>query len=129
MEDTIVQFSTAKLIKEKGFNVFCNFIYPLINFISYEEDCGKEFKEGILYKYTFLNKEEVIFAPTLSLAQKWLREVHNIDIMILGTKGFYYIGIYKKYFHNLPKYFYPKTPIKWEESLELGIIEALKLIK
>ena len=55
--------------------------------------------------------------PTQSLLQKWLREKHNIDISILGTSGFYYIGIHKKDFHNLLKYFHPNFKL-YEEALE-----------
>lgn len=66
-----VSFEIAKLLKEKGFNEPCYACY--LN------------KELSHYDYTFTNFELVdiaISAPTLQMAMKWLREVHNIAINI-----------------------------------------------
>lgn len=49
-----VSFNTAKLLKEKGF----------------DEECQQYYGD---YKYS---------CPTLQMAMKWLREVHNLFIFI-----------------------------------------------
>lgn len=57
-----VSFETAKLLKDKGFDWNCKSkrFYP--------EPCyDQESPDGI-------------YAPTLQMAMKWLREVHNIHI-------------------------------------------------
>ena len=65
-----VSFETAKLLKEKRFNGECHKHYW-----GYEP--GKEFLSSGSY-----NPEYDYLAPTLQMAMKWLREVHNIAICI-----------------------------------------------
>lgn len=67
-----VSFETAKLLKEKGFN---------------EPTIGIYYKDGT-FEYFSLNKWNSKFiipisAPTLQMAMRWLREVHNIHIAIV----------------------------------------------
>ena len=61
-----VSFETAKLLKEKGFDQSCATYY--------------------------LKDKQVYAAPTQAMAMKWLREVHDIKIMICpcadGTYGY-----------------------------------------
>ena len=66
-----VSFETAKLLKDKGFSELTTKAYP------YFEDRD--------YKYD-------ISCPTLQMAMKWLREVHNIHIQIwiLEEKGYWF---------------------------------------
>ena len=61
-----VSFEIAKLLKEKGF----------------DEYCGYYDKTGEYWDYkTFNHKgDEYISAPTLQMAMKWLRKVHNLSI-------------------------------------------------
>ena len=66
-----VSFEIAKLLKEKGFDEPCYTCY--LN------------KEVSHYDYLSTNFElidDVISAPTLQMAMKWLREVHNIHIVL-----------------------------------------------
>ena len=63
--------------------------------------------------------------PTQSLLQRWLREVHSINVLIKQGYGWeWYItkhnGIATK-LHDGTYNFY-------EEALEAGLLEALKLI-
>lgn len=68
-----VSFETAKLLKEKGFNEGCRARYGSAGSFSYEkyevEASGCEMHNAIL-------------APTLQMAMKWLREVHNKHCII-----------------------------------------------
>lgn len=122
MEDEKVSFETAKLAKEKGFNEICN--------SHFEEDSGSYDSYGEEFKPNDVQTHEILYAkPTQSLLQKWLREVHNIHINIDCWKSATFHLIYDK---DKKGSFYPKNPSTWrtyEEALEVGLQEALKLIK
>jgi len=92
MTDQLITFETAKLSKEKGFD--------LINHL----------KNGL--------------PPTQSLLQKWLRENHNIHIVISPTMGAIIVELLN------PALTWGSIPPQksYEEALEAGLIEALKLI-
>jgi len=167
MEEQIISFETAKLAKEKDFNILQH---------SYYFEDG-EFKENSLkgtngyygeeYEFNlsefnenwndkWLTKKtgdrcfgcskqqdylETFSAPTQSLLQKWLREVHNIyvesyhDLTSDGTKIQFYTswGFLQQKDKNgnqnvngwYDEYDNWKT---YEEALEKGLQEALKLI-
>lgn len=93
-----VSFETAKLLKEKGFSEWCFKCYGVAVLhngadISFDEECelkdeGREneieyVEGGRLYDYGCKNRDKysrVWAAPTLWVAMKWLREVHNLVI-------------------------------------------------
>ena len=122
MTDQLISFETAKLAKEKGFNL--NF--PTAVYI----------EEGDLWiSQNLLNERitgkpfpKILFtAPTQSLLQKWLREVQKTDIIINVT------STTNEYWSSIPNFI--RGTLKsdcfktYEEALEQGLIEALKLIK
>ena len=73
--------------------------------------------------------------PTQSLLQKWLREVHKLHVNIIMYEYWYpEVEIIndraESYPH--PNYEYPNGKVDYEtyeEALEIGLQEALKLIK
>ena len=67
LTEDYVSFEVAKLLKEKGFNE-C----PLFRY----DDCGHLWVQGGYNKTIKWHFP----APTLQMAMKWLREVHNIGI-------------------------------------------------
>ena len=82
-----VSFETAKLLKEKGFDEYCRTIYNVGVFCSVASlDCrwNEGYGELIEEKQNsdFGIYDNAISAPTLQMAMKWLREVHNIHINI-----------------------------------------------
>jgi len=83
-----VNFETAKLLKEKGFDKYT---------LGYYLDDKKD----KLYFDRFSddwNSKHVgyISAPTLQMARKWLREVHKIDISVTpDRKAGYSVLIFK----------------------------------
>ena len=101
MKDEIITLETAKLAKKKGFNI------PVSDYINPD------------------SIEENYSAPTQSLLQRWLRETHNTHITIrckrtdLSLDGFWYVinSLESKMFNT------------YEQALEEGLYEALKLIK
>lgn len=115
MEEEKISFETAKLAKEKHFNIRTRTYFD-----------KKEIKE--ISKLTSHNdSSNRISRPTQSLLQKWLREGHNIDVEAQKDYGFYTAVIY------LPGRYKPSHQWKqefgsYEEALEIGLQEALKLI-
>ena len=149
MEEQLISFDTAKLAKEKKFNIPCENFYieyiddDVADLFNYEEQRGSGYAE--LYRN---NQEFKYSAPTQSLLQKWLREVHNCFIDILphrdgdsknkqwkSKKDVFWtveVDYYGKNFEiNLTNnadftQHFNKT---YEEALEIGLYQALKLIK
>lgn len=75
-----VSFETAKLLKEKGFDEPCECFYDtgnndvsIVN--GWMDISNSELEEREFVCYS---------APTLQMAMKWLREVHNIFIDIVS---------------------------------------------
>ena len=71
-----VSFETAKLLKEKGFDWDCKQVYDLVR----PQSCA----DGKMYD-NFSDKNpnangELVSAPTLQMAMKWLRKVHNFNV-------------------------------------------------
>lgn len=76
-KEDYVSLEVAKLLKEKGFDEPCDWIYDT------KEQCFKNSKE-VNFDVTFTNsilRDNVYCVPTLYEAQKWLREKHNIDVL------------------------------------------------
>lgn len=129
MEEQLISFETAKLAKEKGFDIATVSFYdgyidntpkliskqlskePIINW-------NKDYKEGghgVYYS-----------APTQSLLQKWLREKHNIIVEpIFMSSRDWNIIIHTVVNTSLSLL---EENTAYEEALEAGLQEALKLI-
>ena len=81
MEDKIVSFETAMLLKEKGFNEPCSHYYEDNDLykLGYYHGEGTGFvRNNSPIDGRFLCEKMQCTAPTQSLAQKWLREIHHI---------------------------------------------------
>lgn len=132
MQEQLISFETAKLTKEKRFDLYCNFVYKLnkeFRQVVYYEGTDDNYNEGFvknseIEEYQF--SEEIFTAPTQSLIQKWLREKHNIHIETEYKWEYdyyvFHIGRAGKIARGLKGF---KT---YEEALEKGLQEALKLI-
>lgn len=129
MEDQLISFETAKLAKEKGFDEWCANGYNIHSTVDkHKLQEIKNKNSGVMY----------ISAPTQSLLQRWLREKHKIYIELQVSeakpeafwcwkifthrsigKGLIWINADSNgiYFNT------------YEESLEKGLQEALKLIE
>lgn len=135
MTDQLISFETAKLAKKKGFNEETSHYYDLIDnklkhtiegFSNPNEDCMIDI-ELEWHNHSNFNR---LAAPTQSLLQKWLREKHELHV------GIYYRNVDKSWITEI---FYTREYMKngrlpytvhktYEEALEQGLIEALKLI-
>ena len=136
--NTSVSFETAKLLKEMGFDKNTNEFYTTAGKLT-----------GVMYYdptpnnktidtewFSVLEKESTAYctAPTQSLLQKWLREVHNITVWVEpytnGSSKCTFIwnrGILNNIW--ILDTFSMKKHNTYEEALEAGLLEALKLIK
>lgn len=104
MEETFTSFRTAKLAKEKGFNI------PISTFFNNEKtprvttacayrsdrDDISNWNNGA-GSYPTLARDVLCSAPTLSLLQKWLREAKGVNInppYYFSNKGYACIIFY-----------------------------------
>lgn len=129
MTEELVTLETAKLLKEKGFKEDV--------FTFYEVDCVEGdmiLSETYDESENFNEKNDCLSAPTQSLAQKWLRETKNIHICVYNCACGYGYEISKAdngTHITSSVYEGPNDGGKWdiyEEALEAGLQEALKLI-
>lgn len=131
MKETLITFETAKLAKEKG----------------YPQTAGKMFDNGKLKKVSLSlghpsdYKDRFYSAPTQSLLQKWLREVHNIIVQpkyehILSCScdidcrlELFRINNDRGSCSPIHTQYINTGFDTYEQALEAGLQEALKLIK
>lgn len=136
-----VSFENAKLLKDKGFKEWCFKCYGVAVLhngadISFDEECdlkdeGREneieyVEGGRLYDYGCDNRDKdarVWAAPTLWAAMKWLRETHNIDIIINVSSKDESDNKRKYIYAIVSKWFVGTDNVKrtYEESCEAGI--------
>lgn len=122
MTKELVTLETAKMLKEKGFNMYCSF--------TFRED-GNYYYSQTSYIANSSLPANNYSAPRLYIAQKWLRETKNLHIEISYMYGNYWIyDILTIPEHDLVGL--SDRPIihygTYEEALEAGVFEALKLI-
>lgn len=130
MKEEFVTLETAKLMKKKGFREDV--------FTFYEADGVEDdmiLSETYDYSENFNKKDDCFSAPSQSLVQKWLRETKNLHISIIRNACGYGYDICKadNGTHIADGIFDgPNDGGQWdtyEEALEVGIQEALKLIQ
>jgi len=89
-----VSFEIAKLLKDKGFDEPCHCFYEYRKRLY--NDMDKYFPDGMKNSDHDKEGNKGISAPTLQMAMKWLREVHNlyVDIRININNSLYSFKIY-----------------------------------
>ena len=126
MEEQYITFETAKLAKEK------KFIHPtLANYECEEDGTVKELNWKFKNLGDFLDN---LHTPvcTQSLLQKWLREIHNIHIVITlefseSLKELWYYGLLSIKGNEINE-LGDEGYTTYELALEAALQEALKLI-
>lgn len=116
MEEVIIEFETAKLAKEKGFNRFSKIIYNQDKTLSYIEE----------EKY---NGKTSILAPTQVLLQSWLRVEHNIEVNILSDQMGYMLIVVKRNVRLEVLEIERNIFERYEDALEEGLLIGLKNIE
>jgi len=121
MQEQLISYKTAILAKEKEFNELCEYSY-----------------EGSILHKTYKpwrnSEDNTEYAVTTqSLLAKWLREFHNIVVIIRVCRSFPYkydITIWYKNSNNRQKFFTNDLNYHtYEEALEEGLYQALLLIE
>lgn len=142
-EETVIKFDTAKLAKEKGFNIRLNrsYSYKDASLADYNGYYNFNDDESVKSHWRF----PLCSAPTQSQLQTWLRKTHNILVNPMTANVGFIDGelVYSfkpsieviscvngKVFKRELKYnmFQDLDAMSYEDAFELGLIESLKLI-
>lgn len=123
MTEELVTLEIAKLLKEKGFNEYCKYVIS---------------DKGLMMETIFRTSKDLpksfYSCPMQSIAQKWLRETKNLHIEIYRSAVGYGYAIVKADNGTWQEDDDSRGPNDgglwdtYEEALEAGIREALKLI-
>ena len=106
-----VSFETAKLLKEKGFN------YPTLHYY-YDKD------GDLVFSYNIGAGKNEFVAPTLQMAMKWLREVHNLALNVCYLLGMWSYSVYRTDVSSSG--FNSEDFDTYEEACEAGIRHCLE---
>lgn len=123
MTEEFVTLETAKLLKEKGFNEYCKNVIDIENIL-----------RVTLYRTNSNLPKQCFSLPTQSLAQRWLRETKNLHIEIYRSAVGYGYAIVKADNGTWQEDDDSKGTNDgglwdtYEEALEAGLVECLKLI-
>ena len=137
IEESYVSFDTAKMLKEAGFNIPCRGIYVTDRTGYYEfreydnkqtaDDLCWNTEDGFQYEY---------LAPTQALVARWLREVHRISVDAAFMAPSTNIDVWQYFIGKMDDMIWPgdfetseRTYATYEEAMEAGLQEAVKLIK
>lgn len=112
MTEELIKFETATLAKKKGFDWYTS------TYIDDEEDIIEDDTAPLI---------GAIPAPTQSLLQRWLREVHKIHITITSISQESWQYHITKVGDSLGK-LYNEDYDDYEEALEDALVDALNLI-
>ena len=136
IEEQFVSFDTAKMLKEAGFDVPCECYYSWFN--------GKPIKgycDGKVNHNRDKSEDADISRPTLALAARWLREVHGIHVApnifmdsandvdgnTVDEWNFWSYDLFDNSGRIIEES--DNRYDNYEEALEAGLLEAIKLIK
>lgn len=131
MTSEFVKEATARLAKEKGFNVGCRYMYGFLTGYNGMHEFDNYNSQFAAYE----PHKDNCSAPTQDLLQRWLREKHNLHIAI--TLGHDEKEIwYDSYIYKIDiGYDYIALTTEevsgsstYEEAMELGLFNALNFI-
>lgn len=150
MEDQLISLKTAKLAKEVKFKLATSYgyigkeLHPAKETLSLETDelieAGEVIQDFNKEKWVYDREGGECFgckadniryfiahsAPNQSLLQRWLRELHNVQISLYKvSNNYYYVIGYDKGFIKTSS----KSYGTYESALEDALQEGLKFIK
>lgn len=105
-----VSYEVAKLLKEKGFDEYSVMVY---------NQNGSFMPNGAI-EDTY---QSFYFAPTHQMAMKWLREVHNLHIVVFHYDNLAFPYIWYIFAHNKDK---PHKANSYEEAVEAALKYTLE---
>ena len=123
IEESYVSFDTAKMLKEAGFDEPCRYSYDNVGGFRWFK-IGESTPKGW------------IPCPTQELAARWLREVHRISVNAAFMPPSTNIDVWQYFIGKMDDMIWPgdfetseRTYATYEEAMEAGLQEAVKLIK
>lgn len=128
MEEQLISFETAKLAKEKGFDEKVRAVFRVWHEVAQE----RKYQDRA-YNYNGADwdgdKEQFYSRPTQSLLQKWLREKHELHLVVdHSKKGHYEVRLSDNSDNSISTELFGESFPSYEEALEAGLIVALKRI-
>lgn len=151
MKEQLISFETAKLAKEKDFPFIDNYHLQWYDkegklyYVQFphDESLSSYFNKVYLKDNTLYNgindtkdnpivryEDDLYLAPTQSLLQKWLREVHNIHTVALPWQDHAADNNdpikYRGMIYGIKTY---EEHLQQENAMEQVLFEGLKLIK
>lgn len=127
MKDTLISYETAVIAKDKGFDipitqsgqVYCTELKEIMTIV--DSNAVRNWNDS---KFT-----NICSAPTQSLLQRWLREIHNIIVSVdIQDDRTYFISLTAISPNSTGDNIWGNYKT-YEEALENGLKEALELIK
>jgi hypothetical protein len=130
MEDQLISFETAKLANKVKFDENCSAYYEPDGYLNLARWKHVQNNQTLCYRKKSGYPYDSILAPTQSLLQKWLREIHNQFLYVENSNGHWNWVIensngYIEGELSSDNDYYPT----FEEALEIGLLEALKIIE
>ena len=124
IEEQFVSFDTAKMLKEAGFDVPCHYSYDNVGGFRWFKIGGSTPKGWVP-------------CPTQALAARWFREVHHLNVYACFDYVCFDDGERKWFFMRENTMINDYTSVycsiisydSYEQALEAGLQEAIKLIK
>lgn len=123
IEEQFVSFDTACMLKESGFNISCRYSYDNVGGFRW-------------LKIREPTPIEWIPCPTQALAARWLREVHRISVNAAFMAPSTNIDVWQYFIGKMDDMVCPgdfetseRTYATYEQAMEVGLQEAIKLIK
>lgn len=153
MEENLITYDTANIAKDAGYDIPCLNYYTteysrdkkpyITKGIEYDSDgytefdwnCNTEHSKGLKAPYPNTYHKSQRSAPTQSLLQKWLRDIHNLYIEVyiknndlLEEVTFSYLILFKN--EKSVDHLISEGNIQsYEDALEKGLQEALLIIR
>jgi len=139
MRENLVSFETAKIANRVGFHL----VDSCITYYS-KEGTTHTIRLNLSLENRIRLNDKILLAPRQGLLQKWLREKHNIDVTVITN--FFFKRERLGYLYEIARFVdnvqdgkdYNSEQLKkvgkeqgfqtYEEALETGLQEALKLI-
>ncbi len=137
MEEKLINFETARIAKQRGFNAQCHSYYEV------NKEAWLHHSVNSPVDYNGVEDTRHLFsAPTQSLLQKWLRDVHKINVHIYsihGNDGSEFQLKWSADVYNLKQLNYENYRVMigyelsngvkdtFEEALEMGLNAALRI--
>ena len=121
-----VSLEVAKLLKKAGFDWEVNHSYP--NCESLDNSCSGYMEDLSFYHNLNDGKYGGMSAPTLEIAQRWLRKTHHLHITIFSSSQESWMFRITKLHEKLENGLYGEDFYTYEEAQEAAIKKALELI-